>query len=399
VARKDFLDREREMAARSYAGNEMDYLREVLASGQLSSLSGGTFVPRFEREFARAIGAPHAVAMSSCMSALHAALICAGVGGGDEVICDPEFVFGALAVLYNNAIPVFVDIHPVTHNMDAGKLDAAITERTKAVIVTHAWGLPAEMDRIVAIGRQRNLLVIEDCAESILASYKGRCTGSWGDVGCFSFQASKQLSLGDGGMATTGDEELCKMLGRHAGAPTFKSVAHSLDYNYRMNEPTAAIGLAQLETLPGMIAQLQRHARYYDDAVAGCPWLPLQRGPQEAVHTFYHWAATFQGEEYGIGLEQFTAAIESAGLSSISVGYTRMPAYRHPVIRDRLAHAFECPQNRREGDLYPEGLCPVAEKVIPRLVLGYLVETEETAKQEADKLSRVVEQLREHGCR
>jgi dTDP-4-amino-4,6-dideoxygalactose transaminase len=393
MARGDFTEREQEMAARSYRGNELEYLGQVLAAGKLSSLAGGTFVPRFERAFAEAIGARYAVAMSSCMSALHAALICADVGAGDEVICDPEFVFGAMAVLYNNAIPVFVDLHPVTHNMDPDKLEAAISERTRAVIVTHAWGLPAEIDRIIEIARRHGLLVIEDCAESILAAYKGRCTGSWGDVGCFSFQASKQLSLGDGGMATANDEKLYRMLGKHAGAPTFLSVAHSLDFNYRMNEPTAAIGLAQLETLPATIAQLKRHARYYDEAVAGCSWLELQRGPEHAEHTFYHWAATFRGEKQGIPLEDFTAAILEAGLSSISIGYTKIPAYCHPVIRDQLAHAFHCPENRATRKSYGHGRCPVAEEIIPRLVLGYLIEPEETAKREAEKLSGAIRRV------
>ncbi|MBI3948662.1 MAG: DegT/DnrJ/EryC1/StrS family aminotransferase [Armatimonadetes bacterium] len=393
MAGKDFLDRERQMSARSYAGNERQYLEEVLTSGNLSSLSGGKFVPRLEEAFAVAIGARHAVAMNSCMAALHAGVMCAGAGAGDEVVCDSEFVFGAMAVLYANAIPTFVDIDPVTHNMDPDKLEGAITEKTKAVIVTHAWGLPAEMDRILAVARRHKLLVIEDCAESILAAYKGRCTGSWGDVGCFSLQASKQLSVGDGGMATTNDPELCKGLGRHAGAPTFQSVAYGLDYNYRMNEPTAAIALAQLETLPAAIAQLRKHATYYDQAVAGCPWLQLQRGPEDAEHTFYHWAATFRGEEHGIPLKDFSAAVAEARLSSITVGYTKIPAYRHPVIRDRLAHAFSCAANRRSAELYPDGLCPVAEHVIPRIVIGYLTEPEETAKQEADKLFRVVERI------
>jgi dTDP-4-amino-4,6-dideoxygalactose transaminase len=381
------------MSARSYAGNELEYLRQVLASGNLSGLAGGTFTARFEQKFRRLIGAKHAVAMHSCMSALHAAVICAGAGASDEVICDSEFVFGALAVLYNNALPIFVDINPVTHNMDPDKLEAAITDRTKAIIATHAWGLPAEMDRIVEIGHRHNLLVIEDCAEAVLATYKGRCTGSMGDIGCFSFQASKQLSLGDGGMATTNNEELYKSLGRHAGAPTFLSVAYTLDYNYRMTEPTAAIGLAQLEKLEGVIAQLRKHARYYDEAVACCPWIQLQRGPEGADHSFYHWAATFQGEEVGISLGDFMAAVEAAGIPSISIGYTKMPAYRHPVIRDRLAHAFHCSENRGEKDLYPDGLCPVAEKVVPRLIIGYMIAPEESAKRDAEKLHQVVEGL------
>ena len=383
------LEHEEQMSGRAYAGNEMAYLQQVLASGKLSSIMGGTFVPRFEQAFAELLGVKHAIAMNTCMSALHAGVICAGAGAGSEVICDSEFVFGAMAVLYHNALPVFVDIDPVTHNMNPDLIEAAITDRTKAIIATHAWGLPAEIDRIVEIGHRHGLLVIEDCAESLLADYKGTMTGGWGDIGCFSFQASKQLSLGDGGMATTNREDLRKGLAAHAGAPTFLSVAYNLDYNYRMNEPTAAIGLAQVETIAAFIEGLRTNAAYYDQAVDGCPWIRLQRGPECAHHSFYHWAATFTGDD----LAEFKKAMEAAGLQSVSVGYTNKPAYQHGLIADRLAHAFHCPENAGSTARYHAGLCPVAEQVIPRLLIGYLVESEEQAKREAEKLHGVVTRL------
>jgi len=393
MTQKSFRDREETMASRRYEGNERVYIEEVLKSGNLSSLSGGTFTSRFEAKFAETLGVTHAVAMNSCMSALHAALICAKAGPGTEVICDAEFVFGALAVLYNSAIPVFVDVNPVTHNMAVEKLEAAITERTRAIIATHAWGLPAQIDWIVEIGHRHNVTVIEDCAESVLATYKGRCTGTWGDVGCFSFQASKQLSLGDGGMATTNDDELRKGLANHAGQPTFHSVALSMDFNYRMNEQTAAIGLAQTETLAETIRRLEINAAHYDAAVQGCQWLALQRGPDPAHHSFYHWAATFTGDELGLSLQDFKEILGNADVGSVSVGYTQMAAYQHPVIRERRAHAFRCAENEGCRQEYEDGHCPVAEHVVPRLVLGYLVEPEETAKAEAEKLHNVVRQL------
>jgi dTDP-4-amino-4,6-dideoxygalactose transaminase len=327
------------------------------------------------------------------MSALHAALLCAGVGGGTEVVCDCEFVFGAVAALYANAVPVFVDIDPITHNMRPDALEAAITDRTKAVVVTHAWGLPAQMDRIVEIAHRRGVFVVEDCAESLMAPYDGRYTGGWGDVGCFSFQASKQMSLGDGGMATTNSDEIANALALHGGAPTWLSVAHALHYNYRMNEPTAAIGLAQVETLTTAMAQIARNARYYDEAVAGCPWLRLQRGPDRACHSFYHWAATFDGEAHGLELAAFRQALAASGAESLSIGYTGMPAYRHPVVRDRLAHAFACEANSCAGREYPDGLCPVAERVIPRLLLAYPVGPESAARLDAEILRAVIDRL------
>jgi dTDP-4-amino-4,6-dideoxygalactose transaminase len=377
------------MAERIYGEREQELLSEVLASGKLGALDG-KFTPRFEAEFARTMGAKYCVAMNCAMSVLHSSVICAGAGAGDEVICDPVFIFGALAALYNNALPKFVDINPVTHNMDPDKIEKAITERTKAVIVTHAWGLPAEMDRIVGIAHQHNLLVIEDCAHSILATYKGRYTGSWGDIGSFSFQASKQMSLGDGGMATTNNEELAKKLDLNAGAPTFQAVAYGLHYNYRMNELTSAVGIAQLERLPKFIEGLQKNASYYNQAIIGCKWLVPQQMPG-AVHTYHYWTATFDGEKQGLSLSEFTKALKEANLP-ISVGYTQMPAYRHPVIKERLAHAFHCKNHLEKVD-YPDGICPIAERVIPRMVLAYTVGPEEQAKESAKKFNHLIKKM------
>jgi perosamine synthetase len=388
------IEQEKAQARRSYAGNDLGYLKEVLSSGRLSSLMGGMFVPRFEQAFARAIGTKHAVAMANCMCALHSGLLCAGVGPGTEVICDAEFIFGALAVLYSGGIPVFADIDPVTHNLDPDAIDPLVTDRTRAVIVTHAWGLAAEMDRVMDVARRQRLFVIEDCAESLLARYKGRVTGAWGDIGCFSFQASKQLSTGDGGMATTHSDQLAAKLGEQAGAPTFLSVAHNMDYNYRMNDLTAAVGLAQLEVMPEFIGGLRRKAHYYDQAVGGCRWIKLQRGPEGAEHTCYHWAATFAGDEVGLKLKDFKAAVEAAEFTSISVGYTGMPAYKHPVISGRRAHAFKCADNAGHSARYEDGTCPVAERVVPRIILGYLVETEEAARREADRLHSLISRLK-----
>jgi len=393
MAGDKLLEQEEKAFGRKYVGNEIAYLKEVLASGKLTSLHGGKLVPRFEEAFAKLLGAKHAVAINTCMSALHAGVMSAGAGAGSEVICDCEFVFGAMAVLYTNAIPVFIDIDPVTHNMNPDLIEAAITDRTKAIITTHAWGLPAEMDRVVEIAHRHGLLVIEDCAQALLADYKGRFTGTWGDVGCFSFQGSKQLSIGDGGMTTAATDELRKRIASQAGAPTFLAVAHNLDFNYRMNEPTAAVGLAQLEVMPAFIEQLRRNARYYDEAVDGCSWIRLQRGPEGANHSFYDWAATFTGDDQGLSLDEFKKAVEDADFSSISTGYTKMPAYKHPMIANRGAHAFHCPENAGHSGRYDDGTCPVAEHVIPRLILAYPVEPEETAKREAEKLHAVIERL------
>jgi dTDP-4-amino-4,6-dideoxygalactose transaminase len=145
--------------------------------------------------------------------------------------------------------------------------------------------------------------------------------------------------------------------------------------------------------MPAFIEALRANARLYDQAVADCPWIKLQRGPEGANHSFYHWAATFAGDEHGLSLDAFNQAIADAGLSSVSVGYTCMPAYKHPLIATRSAHAFHCPANQGHSGRYDDGTCPVAERAIPRLILGYVVEGEETAKREAEKLHGVISRL------
>jgi len=369
------------MPVRRFGEEELVYLKEVLASGTLSVLGGGTMQGRFERAFAEAHGAKHAVAMNSAMSVLHASVITAGVGPGDEVLCDPVCVFGALAVLYQRGRPVFVDCKPVTYNLDPELMEARITPRTKAVIVTHMGGLPAEMDRIVPIARKHGLTVIEDCAHAFLATYRGKCAGTWGDIGSFSFQMSKQLGLGDGGMALTDDEKIAKALGLHAGAPTFMAVAYGIHYNYRMNEQTAAIGLAQLPKIAAAVPELIEIGRLWDAAIEGCPWLVAQRGPEGAQSSYHLWCATFQGEQAGISRERFVEALKRRS-APFGVGYTNMPAYQHPVFKE----AFP-------AGTYPDGLCPNAESMIPRIVIGYPMVPLEQARQSAAALVQVVKDL------
>jgi len=380
------------MPARIFDEREIGLLQEVLASGKLSGLGGGQLTPRFEAAFAKAVGSSHAVAMNSAMSVLHASVAASGAGAGDEVLCDPVCVFGAVAAMYANAVPVFVDINPVTMCMDADRIEAKIAERTKALIVTHVWGLPAEMDRIVAIAHKHGLVVIEDCAHALFAVYKGKQAGTWGDIGSYSFQMSKQMGLGDGGMGVTDREDLAKALGLHGGAPTFTAVAHGLHWNYRMTEATAAIGLAQLERARAYMDELIAIARLYDEAARGCKWLPLQQA-EGAESTYHFWAAAFWGDRQGISFDDFRRVLQEEGCG-VGIGYTGMPAYKHPLIRDRMGYGggcpLDCPLYKGKGNQYPDGLCPVAEEVIPRMVIVYTFSDKEYHARNAEALHRVL---------
>jgi len=384
------------MPVRVFGDEELKLVKEVLDSGNLSSWGGGVMTARFQSEFAEALGAKHAVAMNSAMSVLHASVKAAGAGAGDEVLCDPVCVFGAVATLYNNAVPVFVDVKRDTWNMDPDSIEAKVSERTKALIVTHVWGLAAEMARIVEIAHKHNLVVIEDCAHSMFATYKGKNTGTWGDIGSFSFQMSKQLGLGDGGMAVTNSEELAKLLDLNAGAPTFAAVAHDLHYNYRMTELTAAVGIGQLHRVRGYIDGLIENASLYDEVISDCDWIDLQRGPEESTHTFHLWGATFHGERAGIELDDFKAALRESG-AGIGVGYTNMPAYRHPVIEKRLGFGkgcpLDCPLYKGDGNQYPGGLCPNNEWLMPRILFTGTMGPRDQHEAGAEKFRKAIEMM------
>ena len=234
---------------------------EVLDSGQLSTFSasrqgflGGRKIQAFEAAFAEYHGIRHAIAVNSATSGLHAAVAACEVGPGDEVIVPPyTFTATATAVLHHNAIPVFVDVDPVTFCMDPAQLEKAITPRTKAVIPVHLLGHPADMDAILAIARRHHLKVIEDCAQAPGARYKGRLVGTMGDCGVFSFQETKNMVTGEGGMVITNDPDLAeraRMIRNHgeaviAGEPR-KYLTSTIGWNYRMTEIEAAIGIFQL---------------------------------------------------------------------------------------------------------------------------------------------------------
>jgi perosamine synthetase len=241
---------------------------EVLRSGYLSL---GPKLAEFERNFAEAIGTKYACAVNSGTSGLHLAMIAAGIGPGDEVITTPfSFVASANCILYVGAKPVFVDIEPKTSNMDVSKIEAAITDKTKAILVVHIFGQTCDMDAITDIATRWNLIVIEDACESVLASHKGKKAGTFGQSAVFAFYPNKQMTTGEGGMIVTDDErvhKLCKSLANQGRAENMQWLDHQyLGYNYRMDEMSAALGIEQLKKLPSFVAARKEIAAWYDEA-------------------------------------------------------------------------------------------------------------------------------------
>ena len=281
----------------SIGEEEEQAVLQVLRSGWIVQ---GPGVEEFERTVAAYVGARHAVATSSCTTALHLALLLYGIGPGDEVIV-PSFTFIATAnaVLYTGATPIFVDIDPRTYNIDPDAIEAAITPRTKAIMPVHQIGLAAEMERINALARRHGLGVIEDAAPAIGATYKGKRVGSLGNPTCFSFHPRKVITTGEGGMIVTDDEDLAERarilrahgmslsdLARHQADRVVIEAYHDLGYNYRLSDLHAAIGIVQMQKLDGMLAQRRRVAERYNDAFADLENVQLPFSSYDTPHTY-----------------------------------------------------------------------------------------------------------------
>ena len=252
---------------------EIEAVIDVLSTRWLSI---GPRVQEFEAALAAYTGADHGIAVNSGTSGLHLAIIAAGVGPGDEVIT-PSFSFIASAncVMYERAKPVFVDIDPLTGNIDPNLIEAAITDRTKAIIPVHAFGQPADMDPILALARKYNLAVIEDSCEAIGAEYKGRRAGTLGDAAVFAFYPNKQMTTGEGGMLVTDNEDWANMFRslRNQGRDVFDAwLNHTrLGYNYRLDEMSAALGLVQIQRIDELLEKRAQVAAWYNDRIDAIP--------------------------------------------------------------------------------------------------------------------------------
>jgi perosamine synthetase len=264
---------------------EADAAARVILSGWITQ---GPEVAAFEKEFAEFVGAEHACAVSNCTTALHLALLVVGIGAGDEVITvSHSYIATANAIRYCNAVPVFVDIDPKTYNIDTSKIEAAITPRTRAILCVHQMGMPCDISSVVQIARNHGLPVIEDAACAIGSEIYN--LGEWqkigrpfGDIACFSFHPRKVMSTGDGGMLTTSNPKWdarfrqLRQHGmsvpdtvRHASPQVIFETHPNIGYNYRMTDIQAAVGRAQLERMPEIIAKRRLLASRYTELLTG----------------------------------------------------------------------------------------------------------------------------------
>ena len=245
---------------------EINAVIDVMKSGMIAQ---GPKVIEFEEEFAKYVGAKYGIATNSGTSALHVALLAAGIGEGDEVITTP-FTFAATgnSILYTGARPVFVDIDPETFTIDPAKIEEAITDKTKAIMPVQLYGQAADMEPIMKIAKEHDLIVIEDAAQAHGAEYKGEMVGNLGDMACFSFYPTKNMTTSEGGMITTNNEEFAenaKVFRAHGSATKYHH--DGLGYNFRMTDIAAAIGLEQLKKIDSFNAKRIENAKCLNEGL------------------------------------------------------------------------------------------------------------------------------------
>ncbi len=322
-------------------------IEEVVASMRSGWLGTGPKVARFERDFAAYRGATNVVALNSCTAALHLSLLAAGLRPGDEVITTPlTFCATVNAIIHAGATPVLADVDPVTMNLDPAAVAAAITPRTRAVLPVHFAGRACEMDALMALVERHELVMIEDCAHAIETEYHGRPVGTFGDFGCFSFYATKNIVTGEGGMVLTrreADAARVKVLGLHGmskdawkrfgdeGYKHYQVVEAGFKYN--MMDLQAAIGIHQLQRVEPYLRRREQIWARYDEAFADLPLILPAPPADDTVHARHLYTLLVDEERCGLTRDQFLDAMTRRNIG-VGVHYLSVP--EHPYYQEAL---------------------------------------------------------------
>ena len=353
-------------------GNEMKYLGECIDTGWISS--EGPFVKEFEQKMSAAVNRRYGIAVSNGTAALEVAVQALGIGEDDEVIM-PSFtiISCAMAVTKLGAVPVLVDSDIHTWNMKVDEIEAKITPKTKAIMIVHLYGLPVEVDKVLALAKMYNLKVIEDAAEMHGQTYKGKPCGSFGDISTFSFYPNKHITTGEGGMVVTDDEKLaerCRMLRNLCFRKDIRYVHDEISDNYRFTNLQAAVGLAQLERLDEFVERKRAMGKYYTEQLKDIDGLILPVEKTDYADNIY-WV-------YGIVLdEQIEAdnntvqkllAEEGIGSRTFFWCMHEQPVYQKQGLFKEESYP-EAEYLARKGFYIPSGLALTTEQM-ERVVMG-----------------------------
>lgn len=336
----------------------------ALESGWISS--SGPYVAEFENAFAKYIGRKYGIAVSNGTTALHTALLSLGIGSGDEVIV-PAFTMGAswLSVLHAGAVPVFVDCEMETWNIDPEKIEMKITGKTKAIMPVDIYGHPCDMDKITAIAKKYNLLIIEDSAEAHGATYKGKKCGNFGDIGCFSFYANKIITTGEGGMLLTDDEQTAREARKYRDlyhSESKRFIHEKIGYNYRLTNIQASIGLGELSHIDEYIEKKRTMAKLYDAGISDIEGLSTVKNNPNAENVYWMYGIVVDEKKFGMSRNELRKTLAENGVETRDFFY---PPEDQPVLKNIIgAEKFPNAKYLGEHGLYlPSGLALTNEQI------------------------------------
>ncbi|OWK42952.1 DegT/DnrJ/EryC1/StrS family aminotransferase [Fimbriiglobus ruber] len=332
------LPSDQDATGRTLGDEEIALIAEAVRSGTLT-VTKGRFGKTLETDFAALVGAKHAVACSSGSAAIHCAVAAFDPEPGDEIITTSITDMGALTpILYQGAIPVFADVDPRTGNVTAETIAARITDRTKAIVVTHLFGNPCDMTAIMALADAKNIPVIEDCAQAFLATHAGKPVGTFGAIGCFSLQQGKHVTTGEGGLVVANDPALARrvylFVNKAWGYGDANPDHYFIALNYRFSEIQAACAVAQMAKLPSVVASRVATAARMDELLAGTPGVEIPHREPNDAHTYWKYCLRVDPAVIPGGPTALGKALKEANIAS-APRYIQKPAFRCAVFRDQ----------------------------------------------------------------
>jgi len=345
--------------------NALRYITDCIKTGWISS--AGSYLKEFEKNFAEFLGIKHAITTTSGTTALHLALLALGIKKGDEVILPSHTMMASAAtIVYTGATPVLVDVERDTWNMDVKLVEKKITKKTKVIMPVHIYGHPVDMDPIMSLARKYHLYIVEDAAESTGAEYKGRLTGTIGDIGCFSFYANKIITTGEGGMLVTNNDKIAnhaRILKDLAHSPKKRFLHEEIGYNFRMTNMQAALGVAQLEEVKKYIQKKQWMAALYKERLSKIEGLTLPVEHSWAKNVYWMYGILVE-KEFGTTRNEFMQKLLGKGIDTRTFFF---PMHKQPaLIKLGLFKGEKYPisdEISRKGLYLPSGLA-ITEKQI-----------------------------------
>lgn len=398
---KMVLPSDQQADGRTLGLEEVELVRQAILTGTLTSTKG-EFVKQLETEFAARLGVRHAYASSSGTSALHTAYAAIDPEPGDEFITTSITDMGALTpILYQGAIPVFADVDFRTCNVTADTIEQRISPRTRAIIVTHLFGNPCEMDKIMDLARSHSIPVIEDCAQAFEATFGGQKVGAIGDIGCFSMQQGKHITTGEGGLTVTSRDDFARraflFVNKAWGYGDPQPDHYFIALNYRMNEITGAVAVGQLDKLDGAVAQRVAMAQLFAEKIGDIPGIELPLVHPKATHTYWKYCLTVDPNTVNGGAVGLAARLKERGIFS-APRYIQKPAFACEIFAKQRTFGnsrFPFTLARPEAVDYSKELFPGTYKGLERILVLPWNEryTPDHVEYLADSLHQVVHQL------